>query len=188
MGPAETESSPRLNLVGSKVLTQNLDLLTRPNVACSLLTDGLNAALILPRASFFFFFYSQLMICAYFLFFLHSTLSQASVWRVLMRHAHSLSVFEVLLNCCGSLVAGSCMCTLCPAFIKSLKLWRLIDNDVTHYSVALRCLERRLNRIKCIFIKHEEDVEKILFILLPPPPQKKNPKGLLLLKRCTKLI
>lgn len=101
----------KLKLVGSKVLTRDLDLVTRLNAACWFLTDGLNAALILPTASFPLY---ELMICAYLLFFLHFTLSEAPVQRILMRRAHSLTVLEVLLNCFGSVVAASCMCMLCP--------------------------------------------------------------------------
>lgn len=55
----------------------------------------------------------------------------------------------------------ACVCCI-QWVIKSPKLWRLIDNYVTHYSVAPHCLDWRLNRIKYIFIKHEEGVEKIL--------------------------
>lgn len=74
----------KLKLVGSKVLTRDLDLVTRLNVACWFLTDGLNAALILPTASFLLY---ELMICAYLLFSCtsrcHKPQCSASWWGVL---------------------------------------------------------------------------------------------------------
>lgn len=46
-----------------------------------------------------------------------------------------------------------CACARCVQWLmKSLKLWIVFDNDVTHCSVAVSCWERRLNRIKYIYI------------------------------------